>query len=137
MRQLAKSLSWEHLRPCLTVAVNRRHMSPPQHQEPFPANRQALENAPLLVLMAEYLKLNFRNEIVRKGTVANCCTKASYLFPLTAYMLETFVQTCTGTIKMCLQGQCHHLYGILRPISFGLPWDVHDVLSVKMNAVRP
>mmetsp|Transcript_27497 Transcript_27497/g.64086 ORF Transcript_27497/g.64086 Transcript_27497/m.64086 type:complete len:895 (+) Transcript_27497:67-2751(+) len=60
VRQLAKSLSWEHL-------------------------RQALENAPLLILLAEYLKLNFRNDTVRKGTV-----------------------------KMCLQGQCHHLYGILR-----------------------
>jgi len=60
VRQLAKSLSWEHL-------------------------RQALENAPMLVLMAEYLKLNFRNDVVRRGT-----------------------------FKMCLQGQCHHLYGILR-----------------------
>ncbi|CAJ1426809.1 unnamed protein product [Effrenium voratum] len=60
VRKLAKSLSWEHL-------------------------RQALENAPLLVLMTEYLKLNFQNDTVRRGTV-----------------------------KMLLVGQCHHLYGILR-----------------------
>lgn len=60
VRKLAKSLSWEHL-------------------------RQALENAPLLILMGEYLKLNFRNDTVRRGT-----------------------------IKMLLVAECHHLYGILR-----------------------
>ncbi|CAK8988044.1 unnamed protein product [Durusdinium trenchii] len=60
VRKLSKSLSWEHL-------------------------RQALENAPLLILMSEYLKLNFRNDTVRRGT-----------------------------IKMLMALQCHHLYGILR-----------------------
>lgn len=60
VRKLAKSLSWEHF-------------------------RQALENAPLLILMGEYLKLNFRNDIVRRGT-----------------------------IKMLMAAECHHLYGILR-----------------------
>ena len=75
VRKLAKSLSWEHLRQGIGRAIEfvlllqfgRLQRSPPCLEA-----RQALENAPLLILMGEYLKLNFRNDIVRRGAVCFC-----------------------------------------------------------------
>lgn len=58
VRKLAKSLSWEHLRQRAKTRRMTGHLF---------VSRQALENAPLLVLMTEYLKLNFQNDTVRRG----------------------------------------------------------------------
>ena len=69
VRKLAKSLSWEHFRQGIGMAIK---FASPLWPTPMISNvcleaRQALENAPLLILMGEYLKLNFRNDIVRRG----------------------------------------------------------------------
>ena len=103
VRKLAKSLSWEHFRRLsgfLIPAVSCLSLV-----------RQALENAPLLILMGEYLKLNFRNDIVRRGAEL-------FLF-LVAFLAGLFCLALrlqsTGTIKMLMAAECHHLYGILRP----------------------
>ena len=71
VRKLAKSLSWEHFRQGIGMAIK---FASPLWPTPMISNvcleaRQALENAPLLILMGEYLKLNFRNDIVRRGAV--------------------------------------------------------------------